>query len=152
MCYLHDTRLSEVDLLLFGTAVFTVSLLLVLTTVLCPLPLLPRIRVVCPLAVLVGCTRLGEQLQAVITFCDHAALELREDSFSRNLVFALHARSGCKGAMALDQLVRMDSGKDFQVVNVLRVLGQKLALVLEKCNEGVGGREGLGRGEDVLCN
>jgi hypothetical protein len=49
----------------------------------------------------------------------------------------------------LDELLRADAGFGFEVVDVLGVVGQELAFVLEEGDEGVRGREAVVAGEDV---
>ena len=44
---------------------------------------------------------------------------------------ALHARSCCKGTVALNKFLREDAGVTFDVVNVLGVISEELAFVLE---------------------
>ena len=63
---------------------------------------------------------------------------------------ALEARGGGEGAVALDEVGGEDAGVGFDVVDVLGVVGEELGAVLQQADEGVGGREGGGRGQDVF--
>jgi len=51
--------------------------------------------------------------------------------------------------VALDELVTGDAGLGLKIVDVLRVVGQQLALVLQQLDEGVGRGEAVVVGEDV---
>ena len=50
----------------------------------------------------------------------------------------------------MDELVGLDPGVVFQVVDVLGEVGQELVLVLEELDEGVGGGELFAGGQDVF--
>ena len=54
--------------------------------------------------------------------------------------------------MALYNLFRAYPSICFDVIDILRVVGQQLALVLQKPNERMGGRPFLFRWEDILGN
>ena len=50
----------------------------------------------------------------------------------------------------MDEVGGEDAGVGFDVVDVLGIVCEKLGSVLQEADEGVGGREGRGRGQDVF--
>ena len=72
---------------------------------------------------------------------DLAGLHVVKYGVAGDLVTTALAGGGGEGAMALDQLLLAYSGIRLNVVDVLRIVGQELALVLQHGDEGVGGGE-----------
>jgi len=75
---------------------------------------------------------------AAVTGRDSVGTDVGEDGFARDLVLAFYARGSRKGAMALDELFRKDTSACFYVVDVLRVVGEELPLLLKEVNKCMG--------------
>lgn len=54
--------------------------------------------------------------------------------------------------MALNELLRKDPRHRFNVVNILGVVCEQLALFLQETNESMSRREAICRRQNVLCN
>lgn len=67
-------------------------------------------------------------------------------------MLAFDASGHCEGPMALDQFLRFDSRAGLEIVDILRVLREKLVFALQELDESMRRREALRGWEDVLCD
>lgn len=134
---LHHPSLDDIVLGLLGAAI----------TIRPPVLLLLGAGRPLPLDALGGDTH---HLGALGAAWDDAGLDVGEDGLALGLEAALDAAGGAKGAVALDELVLGDAGLDLEVVDVLGVVGQQLAALVQHGDELVGGRVAVRVGDDVL--
>ena len=127
--WLHDTSLRDVVVLIIVIGRSTATLLL--------------LAVLGPLALLRLESRLNV-LVALLATRDYVVEDVFVDGLAWDLPAAVLARGGCEGAVALNNLLWENAGCRLNVVYILSVVAEKLALSLEKLNEGVGGCELLG--------
>lgn len=74
-------------------------------------------------------------LDAARTAWDLARLDVRKDLLALDLVVALDAGGGTKGAVTLDEAVGGDTGLDLEVVDVLGVICEELAPLVQHGDE-----------------
>lgn len=131
----HDARLGVV-VVIFGGAVCSVEVealfLLVLTVV--------------RALTLHGCrgSHLARVVDTSVAVGDPAGTDVGEDEMAVDLVTALYAAGGGEGPVALDQLFGKNAGSGLDVVNVLRVVGEEFAFLLQEVDEGVSRGEPVG--------
>lgn len=94
----------------------------------------------------------GDSLLAGGTFGNVPLLDFTEDRIAVDFKQTFDAGRGREGSMALYNLLREYSCISFNVVDILRVIGQQLPLVLKKSNESMGRRPFLFGWENILCN
>lgn len=80
-------------------------------------------------------------LFAAFAVGDSLCSDVVEDFCTLDFVTAFAACGCCEASVALNETVRIYTGKCFEVINVLGVVGLKSALVLKEANEGVGRSE-----------
>lgn len=95
-------------------------------------------------------TSCAQRLNAAWASGDFVGLDLWENDLSLALVAALNTGSCSKRAVALNELVLGNTGLDFKVIDVLRVVCQQLPLLIEHGNELVSRRVSVSAREDVL--
>jgi hypothetical protein len=83
---------------------------------------------------------------------DVARPDFIEDRIARDIETALHAGGRRKGSMTLYNLLREYTSICFDIIDILRVVGQQLPLILKKPDECMSGRPFLFRRENILGN
>ena len=97
-------------------------------------------------------TESAEPRGTVVAAGNPIGSDVGEDRFAGDLVLAFVASRSCERTVALNQLLREDTCHRLDVVNILGVIGEEFALLLEQVDEFMCRRVSIYVGEDVLSN
>lgn len=93
-----------------------------------------------------------DESNALLASWDGVGFDIGEDGIARDLGAALGAAGCGERTVALDKLVGWYASPTFKVIDVLGVVCEKFAFIMEELDESVGWGESLGFGQDVFGN